>query len=57
MEISKGNSLCSFLYPKQSKMSLFSFSFYKVVEPERGTGPAQGGLVPVGGERLWRKYA
>jgi hypothetical protein len=46
MEISKGNSLCSYLYLELAKMScfcyLFSLVFYKIGEQERGTGPAQG---------------
>jgi hypothetical protein len=38
-EITQGNSLCSYLYLKQAKMSyfsfyLFSFFFYKIEEPE-----------------------
>jgi hypothetical protein len=52
MEITQGNSLCSYL--KQAKMSFFSFFFYKIREEEggTGTGPAGGGrVIPVGGER------
>jgi hypothetical protein len=53
MEISQGNSLCSYLYLKQAKMCtlfyLFSFFFYKTGDEEGGTSPAQGGrLAPVG---------
>jgi hypothetical protein len=44
MEISQGNSLCSYSYLKQAKMSFFSFIFYKIREQE-------GGVVPVGGGR------
>jgi hypothetical protein len=42
MEISQGNSLCSYLYLKQAKMLVFvlSFFFYKIEEQEGGTGPA-----------------
>jgi hypothetical protein len=47
MEISQGNSLCSYLYLKQAKMSCFSFYllsffFYKTRELESGTCAAQG---------------
>jgi hypothetical protein len=48
MEISQGNSLCSYLYLKQAKMSFlifFSFFLYKIGEQEEGTGPARGGDV------------
>jgi hypothetical protein len=41
MELSQGNSLCSYL--KQAKVSIFSFSFYKISEQEGRTGPAEGG--------------
>jgi hypothetical protein len=43
MEISQGNSLCSYLYLQKIKMSfffLFSFFFDKIREQEDGTGPA-----------------
>jgi hypothetical protein len=55
-EIPQKNSLCSYLYLKQAKMSLFSFYlfslFYKIGEQEGGIGPAQErGLAPVRGER------
>jgi hypothetical protein len=48
IEISVGNSLCSYLYLKQAEMScfsfyLFSFSFYKSREQESRIGPAQWG--------------
>jgi hypothetical protein len=39
MEMSQGNSLCSYLKP--AKMSFFSF-FYKIGEQENGTGSAWG---------------
>jgi hypothetical protein len=43
MEISQGNSLCSYLYLKQAKMSfIFYFFFYKIRQQEGRTGPAQG---------------
>jgi hypothetical protein len=45
MEISQGNSLCSYLYLKQAKKNfLFLFSlffFFKMREQEGGTGQAQ----------------
>jgi hypothetical protein len=45
MEISQGNSLHSYFYLKQDKMSCFSFYlfslfFYKIREQKGGTGPA-----------------
>jgi hypothetical protein len=55
MEIPQGNSLCSYLYLKQVKMSCFlfyllSFLFYKIGEQEGRTSPSQGeGLRPVEG--------
>jgi hypothetical protein len=53
MEISQGNSLCSYLYLKQAKMSCFSFYlfsyFYKIGEHEVRTRHIQGRRVaPVG---------
>jgi hypothetical protein len=42
IEMSQGNSLCSYLYPKQAKYVIsffFSFSFYKIKEQEDRTGP------------------
>jgi hypothetical protein len=57
MEMSQGNSLCSYL--KQTKMS-----FFKNREQEGKTGPVWG-LVPVGGRRtegkgigggIWWRY-
>jgi hypothetical protein len=44
MEMSQGNSLCSYFYLKQAKMSwfsfyLFSFFFYKIGKQEGGTNP------------------
>jgi hypothetical protein len=45
IEISVGNSLCSYLYLKQAEMSCFSlyllsFFSYKIKEQEGRTGPA-----------------
>jgi hypothetical protein len=57
LKISQGNSLCSYLYFKQAKMSCFSFYhfsffFYKIREQESRASPAQGaGLALVGGGR------
>jgi hypothetical protein len=53
IEISLGNSLCSYLYLKVAKIPCFpfyllSFLFCKIREQEGGTGSAQGeGLAPV----------
>jgi hypothetical protein len=47
MEPSQGNSLGSYLYLKQAKMSCFSFYLYKTREQEGGTG-SLGGVVSVG---------
>jgi hypothetical protein len=46
MEISQGNSLCSYLYFKQTKVSYFSFSFFllQIREQKSGIGAAQGGV-------------
>jgi hypothetical protein len=45
MEISQGNSLCSYHYLTQAKMSCFSFYLfffaYKIGEQEGGTSPPQ----------------
>jgi hypothetical protein len=55
LEISQGNSLCSYL--KEAKMPSFSFYpfsffFYKIGEQEGRTSPAKGGgLAPVGRDR------
>jgi hypothetical protein len=50
MEMSQENSVCSYLYLKLAKMSLFlSFFFYKYWEQVGKTGPA-GGKKGVGGE-------
>jgi hypothetical protein len=44
MEIPQGNSLCSYLYLKQTKISWFFFlSFFKIREQEGRTGPGHGG--------------
>jgi hypothetical protein len=40
MEISQGNSLCS--YFKQAKMSFFSSFFYKIGKPKGRKGPGGG---------------
>jgi hypothetical protein len=50
MEMSQGNSLCSYL--KQTKMSIFFF--YKIREQEGRTGPVWR-LVPVGRRNMWGK--
>jgi uncharacterized membrane protein len=44
MEMSQGNSLCSYCYLKQAKISfiLFSFFFYKIGEQEGRTSAAGG---------------
>jgi hypothetical protein len=42
MELSQGNSLGSYLYLKQAKMSFFFFLLYKIREQEDRTGPAWG---------------
>jgi hypothetical protein len=61
MEISQGNSLCSYLNLKQAKMScftfsLFSFFFYKIGDQEGKTIPAQGArMAPVRERRCWGK--
>jgi hypothetical protein len=61
VEIPQGNSLCSYLYLKQAKMSchsfsLFSFFFHKIGQQEGKTSPAQGGgLAPVEAGSCWRK--
>jgi hypothetical protein len=59
MEISQGNSLCSYLYLKQAKISCLSFYllfFYKIREQEGRTSLAQGkGLALVGVGRCWGK--
>jgi hypothetical protein len=41
MELSQGNSLCSYLYLRQAKMSSFFLFFflYKTEEQEGRTGP------------------
>jgi hypothetical protein len=43
MEISQGNSLCSYLYLKQAKMSFFSFFFCKIGKQKGRAGPLGGG--------------
>jgi hypothetical protein len=61
MELSKENSMCSYLYLKQTKMSCFSFClfffyFYKIREQEGRTGLVE--RVGVGTSergRVWRK--
>jgi hypothetical protein len=57
MEMPQGNSLCSYVYLKQARISCFSFYFlsfffYKIGQQESRTGPAQGvGLALVGRSR------
>jgi hypothetical protein len=55
MEISRGNSLCSYLYFKQAKTSCFSFIFcfffYRIREQESSIGPAGGEGVGISGRR------
>jgi hypothetical protein len=46
MEMSQGNSLCSYL--KQTKLSFLFFFFYKIREQEGGTGPTSGSGEEVG---------
>jgi hypothetical protein len=49
MKMPQQNSLCSYLYLKEAKVSFFSFFFYKIREQEGRTGPVGGGgFVPVG---------
>jgi hypothetical protein len=58
MEISQGNSLCSYLFLKLAKTLYFSFYllsffFFKFGEQEGRTGPAGGGgLAPVGAGKI-----
>jgi hypothetical protein len=47
MELSQGNSLCSYLYLKQAKISLVSFFFYKIGEQEGRQ------ILPKGGWYQW----
>jgi hypothetical protein len=62
MEIAQGNSLCSYLYLRQAKMScvsfyLFSFSFYKIGEQKGRTGPegdSGGSWYQWKGEVAWK---
>jgi hypothetical protein len=59
-EMSQGNSLYSYLYLKQAKMScfsfyLFSFSFYKIDEQDGGTSPAQRGRIATMGRGRWQE--
>jgi hypothetical protein len=51
VEMSQGNSLCNYL--KQIRMSFF-FSFTQL-EKRRAKQVLSGGLVPVGGRRMWGK--
>jgi hypothetical protein len=53
MEVSQGNSLCSYLYLKLKchafQFILFLFFSYKIREQKGGTSPGQGGrLAPMG---------
>jgi hypothetical protein len=47
MELSQGNSLCSYLYLKQAKISLVFFFFYKIGEQEGRQ------ILPKGGWYQW----
>jgi chloramphenicol O-acetyltransferase len=55
IEISQGDSLCSYLYLKQAKMSFFSFSVFSSTKSENMRTeqvlPEDGGVVSVGGSR------
>jgi hypothetical protein len=56
MEISQANSLGSYLYLKQAKISFFSVFFFllqnqRIGGQNRPCGAGGGGLVPVGGGR------
>jgi hypothetical protein len=58
LEISQGNSLCSYLYLKQAKMPWFSFylfffSFYKIEQKNRVSPVLRESLALVG--RCWGK--
>jgi hypothetical protein len=59
MKLSQGNSLCTYLYLKQVKMSLFSlFLFSSIKSGNRRTEQilqGLGGLAPVGGDRCQGK--
>jgi hypothetical protein len=44
MKISQGNSLCSYLYLKQAKMSFSSLFLYEIRVEEGRLGPAQGNV-------------
>jgi hypothetical protein len=55
MEVSQGNSLCSYTYLRQAKMScfsfyLFSFFFYKIGEQEIGQVLPRGLAAELGGD-------
>jgi hypothetical protein len=55
MEIPQGNSLCSYLYLKQTKTSCFSFSFFSSIKLENRRAEqvllSEGGLAPLEGGR------
>jgi hypothetical protein len=55
LEISQGNSPCSYLYPKQAKISVF---FFFLLGNQRIRGPAgsvgEGGRVGTSGRGRWR---
>jgi hypothetical protein len=52
MEIHKETPCVATFISNKEKCHFFSFCFYKVREPEDGTGPVgKGGVVPMGGGR------
>jgi hypothetical protein len=56
MEMSQGNSLCSYVYLKQAKMSFFSlFSSIKLENKRAEQVLPRMRVVPVGGGRFWGK--
>jgi hypothetical protein len=54
MEKSQGNSLCSYFYLKQAKLSFFSFFFYKIREQEGGARSAWQGRGEFSTRGRWR---
>jgi hypothetical protein len=62
MEISLGNSLCSYLYIKLAEVLCFSsyllcLFFYKIREQEGRTGSARGSVVGGASTVGWREVA
>jgi hypothetical protein len=51
MEMSQGNSLCSYLYLKQAKMSFF-FLFTSTKSEKKRAEQVGDGVIPVGGGRV-----